>query len=192
MGKYTAIADVGKTLVNLLKDQLVPQPMQKPEMIGICSPKERGAFVLGIHPYDIKEETGQTFDTPIYLPDGSIQNPPTSYELYYVISVASKAEGSEKAVDEQRILGRLLQVMNDNRVLPSKYMPDSLKLSNESVAVNMLKLELEDKVKIWSMFSEPYRLSAFFSVSPITIESAVIKSPKRRVSSVDISSDIMK
>ena len=54
MAKYSIIADIGKGLVNMLRDKLVPEPVGKPEHIGICEPKNRGGFVVGIHPYDIK------------------------------------------------------------------------------------------------------------------------------------------
>lgn len=191
MGKYTIIADIGKTLVNLFRDTMVPQPIKKPEQIGVCSPKERGSFSLGIHQYDIVQENGLRND-PIHLPDGSLQNPPVNYELFYIISVSSKAEASTKAIDEQRIFGRLLQVINDNQVIPQKYMPEVLRMSDEEISINMLSLELDQKIKIWSMFSEPYRLSAFFSVKPISIESTVIKKPKHRVSSINVFSQIKK
>lgn len=191
MGKYTIIADVGKTLVNLFRDTMVPQPIKKPEQIGVCNPKERGSFSLGIHQYDIVQENGLRSD-PIHLPDGSLQNPPANYELFYIISVSSKAEESTRAIDEQRIFGRLLQVINDNQVIPKKYMPEVLRMSDEEISINMLSLDLDQKIKIWSMFSEPYRLSAFFSVKPISIESTVIKKPKHRVSSINISSEIKK
>lgn len=191
MGKFTVIADVGKTLVNLFRDTMVPEPIKKPEQIGICSPKERGSVVLGIHQYDIIKQGGND-GSPIYLPDGSIQDPPTQYEVFYIFSVVSKAENASRAVDEQRIFGKLLQVVNDNRILPKKYMPDSLKLSDEDVFIEMISMELDHKIKIWSMFSEPYKLSAFFSVKPIVIESSVIKKPKRKVTSVNITSKIKK
>ena len=57
MGKYTVIADVGKSIIDLLKDKLVPEPVSKPDTIGICDPKERGSFVVGIHPYNFKENS---------------------------------------------------------------------------------------------------------------------------------------
>ena len=53
MAKYTVIADTCRTVVEMLKDNLVPEPMSKPESIGVCDPKDRGNFVLGIHPYNI-------------------------------------------------------------------------------------------------------------------------------------------
>lgn len=105
-----------------------------------------------------------------------------------MISVSSKAEVANRAIDEQRILGKIMQVMADNTEIPEKYMPETLKLSNEKIGLSILKLDLEEKVKIWSMFSEPYKLSVFYSAGPISVESEIIKKPSKKVTTVDISS----
>lgn len=186
MGKYTVIADVGKSIVDMLKDQLIPEPVSKPDTIGICDPKERGSFVVGIHPYNFKENTEMRRIDPVVLPDGNLQNPPGSYQIFYMISVASKSEQATKAEDEQRILGKIIQVLRDNPRIPKKYMPETLRLANEDISIEMLNLELEEKVKIWTMFSEPYKLSIFYSVGPLFIDSEVIKAPAKRVTSFGI------
>ena len=103
-----------------------------------------------------------------------------------MISIASKSEQAAKAEDEHRILGRIVQVLRDNAVIPKKYMPESLRLANEEIRIEMLPLELEEKVKVWTMFSEPYKLSVFYSVGPIIIDSEVIKAPAKRVTSFGV------
>lgn len=186
MAKYTVLADVSKTLVELLKDQLVPEPVAKPENIGVCEPKERGSFVVGIHPYDFQINNEIRQIDPIVLPDGNLQNPPTSYQISYMISVASKAEVLNRASDEQRILGRIVQALGDNVRLPQKYMPDSLRMANEEITIQMIPMELEEKVKIWTMYSEPYKLSVFYSVGPILVDSTIIRVPAKRVTTVGL------
>lgn len=191
MAKYTVISDVSRSIVDLLKDKLVPEPVSKVENIGLCEPKERGSFVVGIHPYDIKILDELATQQDVVLPDGSVQNPPTVYQVNYVISISSKAEVASRAIDEQRILGKIIQVLADTPNLPEEYMPETLRVSNETIGVSMLKLDLEEKVKIWSMFSEPYKLSVFYSVGPIYVDSEIIKRPSKRVTTVDIRSDQM-
>ena len=104
MAKYTIISDIGKGLVGLLRDKLVPETVDKFENIGICDPKERGNYIVGIHPYDIKEDTSGTAKEPKTLPDGSVQDPPAMVELNYVISVRSKAEIESKALSPKGLL----------------------------------------------------------------------------------------
>ncbi len=179
MGKFTIISDVGKSLVNMFKDQMTPEPISKPENIGVCDPKERGEAILGIHIYDTKESDAPKQLNPIKLPDGSLQGPPTIYEVKYMLSIVSKAEPSTRALDEQKIFGKLLQIIGDNKTIPHKYMTDSLKISGEEISIEMLPLELEEKVKIWTMFSEPYKTSVFIRCSPIIIESSKITPPPK-------------
>ncbi len=192
MAKYTVIADVGKSIIDMLKANIVPEPVAKPENIGLCDPKDRGSFVVGIHPYDIIENREMTRKKPINLPDGYQQDPPSSYKIKYILSISSKVEITNRSAEEQRILGRILQLFKDNKIIDSKYMSEALSSSNESMSLEILPLELEEKVKIWSMFSEPYKLSIFFSVGDILIESNNIKVPSTRVESVEIDASYKK
>lgn len=190
MGKYTIFSDVSKTIVDLLKAELVPEPLAKAENIGVCAPNERGNFIVGIHLYDFKENREMGFDLPpIILPNGYIQQAPVSYQLSYLISVSSKAEAIAKGIEEARILGRILQIFNDNKTLPSEYMPEPLRASGEPINITMLPLELEEKIKIWTMFNEPYKQSAFFNVNPVLLESAVSRPPATRVREVILGSE---
>ena len=50
---YTVISDVSDTLVNLLREQLVPEPIKKQVNIGLCSPADKGDFQLTLYLYNI-------------------------------------------------------------------------------------------------------------------------------------------
>lgn len=189
MGKYTAFVDVGKTIIELFKEHLVPEPLEKPESIGMCSPNERGNFTVGIHLYDYFENSGFGKLEPRILPNGYIQNPPKSYSLCFMISVVSKAEVMIRTAEEARIIGKILQVVADNPVLPPEKMPESLRGNNEQIEIKTLNLKLEDKIRIWSMYNEPYKQSVFIDATPVLIESAVIKTPAKRVRVAGIEND---
>lgn len=189
MAKYTIISDIGKGLVSLLRDKLVPEPVDKGESIGICDPKERGGYIVGIHPYDIKEDTSGRATENTNLPDGSVQDPPAMIELYYVVSVCSKAEIETKALDEAKIIGKIIQIFKDNPTIPPRYMPNNVGMPIENVPISMLPLNMEEKVKVWTMFGEPYKLSVFYVVGPIAIDSENIHKAKKKVETVYLSSD---
>ena len=189
MAKYTIISDIGKGLVSLLRDKLVPEPVDKGESIGICDPKERGGYIVGIHPYDIKEDTSGGATENTTLPDGSVQDPPAMIELYYVVSVCSKAEIETKALDEAKIIGKIIQIFKDNPTIPPRYMPNNVGMPIENVPISMLPLNMEEKVKVWTMFGEPYKLSVFYVVGPIAIDSENIHKAKKKVETVYLGSD---
>lgn len=54
MGRSTSIADVGMSIVKLLRRELVPDTLQNPDAVGLCSPTDRGDYMVGIHLYDIR------------------------------------------------------------------------------------------------------------------------------------------
>lgn len=189
MAKYTIISDIGKGLVSLLRDKLIPEPVDKGESIGICDPKERGGYIVGIHPYDIKEDTSGRATENTTLPDGSVQDPPAMIELYYVVSVCSKAEIETKALDEAKIIGKIIQIFKDNPTIPPRYMPNNVGMPIENVPISMLPLNMEEKVKVWTMFGEPYKLSVFYVVGPIAIDSENIHKAKKKVETVYLGSD---
>lgn len=188
MAKYTVISDIGKGLIALLRDKLVPEPVDKSESIGICDPKDRGGYIVGIHPYDIKEDTSGRGAENNTLPDGSTQDPPAMIELYYVISVSSKAEIESKALDEAKIIGKIIQVFKDNPNIPPRYMPSNLGMPIENVPISMLPLNMEEKVKVWTMFGESYKLSVFYVVGPVAIESENIHKAKKKVETFHLDS----
>ena len=188
MAKYTIISDIGKGILALLRDKLVPDPVDSSEKIGICDAKERGGYIVGIHPYDIREDLSGTAKEGKTLPDGSQQDPPAMIELYYVISVNSKAEMESKALDEAKIIGKIIQVIKDNPVIPARYMPNNLGSPIENVPISMLPLNMEEKVKVWTMFGESYKLSVFYVVGPIALDSENIHKPKKRVETVHLDS----
>lgn len=188
MAKYTIISDIGKGILELLRDKLVPEPVDSAEKIGICDPKERGGYIVGIHPYDIREDLSGAAKDAKTLPDGSQQDPPAMIELYYVISVSSKAEAESKALDEAKIIGKIIQVIKDNPVIPPRYMPSNMGMPVENVPISMLPLNMEEKVKVWTMFGESYKLSVFYVVGPIALDSENIHKPKKRVETVHIDS----
>lgn len=176
LAKYTIIAEVGKALTNMLRDKLVPEPIDKPEKIGICEPKSRGDYTVGIHPYDIKEDLTSQKRAPIKLPDGREQDPPSLLELYYMISVSSKSEIEVKAAEESRIIGKIIQTFKDNQTIPTEYLNSDSVI--DAIPISMIPLEMEEKVKIWTMFGESYKLSVFYIVGPVSIDSEIIRKPQ--------------
>lgn len=184
MAKYSVISDVSRTIVDLLRAQLVPEPVAQAEQIGVCDPHDRGNFVVGVHIYDISEPGEARASGPVLQPDGSLRNPPVALNLSMMISVSSKAEKETRTIDEQRIMGRVIQVMEDNKRLPEQYMPPALRAAGEVIRVSNVPMELEEKTKIWTMFSESYKLSVFYKVGPVLLESAVVTQPAPRVREV--------
>ena len=189
MAKYSVISDVSRTIVDLLRGELVPEPVAQAEQIGACDPHERGNCVVGVHIYDITESGEMRPTGQVLQADGSLRNAPVSLYLSLMISVASKAEKETRTLDEQTIMGRVIQVLEDNKRLPEKYMPPALRAAGEVIRVSNVPMELEEKTKIWTMFSESYKLSVFYKIGPVLLESAVVTVPAPRVKEIQLGTE---
>ena len=60
IAQYTVIADVGITIVQLLRDNMVNEPIQQPEFIGLSHPNDKGDLSLSLFLYSVKESADQT------------------------------------------------------------------------------------------------------------------------------------
>ena len=87
------------------------------------------------------------------------------------------------------IMGRVIQVLEDNKRLPEKYMPPALRSAGEVIRISNVPMELEEKTKIWTMFSESYKLSVFYKVGPVLLESAVVTRPATRVREIQLGTE---
>ena len=178
MGKYTIIAEIDKYLVQVLSDGLVPELLPDKNAIGLCSPEEKGDLNVGIYLYDIQENeafrisgmVNHSLDTQIY--------PPTYLSLYYMITVWSSSDIQFRAIQEHRILGRIIQLLKDQNLW------ESSRFGNEetpNIRVEYLDLNMEEKAKIWNQPSAPYRTSLFFRIGPVRLDSAKIREISRVV-----------
>ncbi|BED92841.1 MAG: DUF4255 domain-containing protein [Candidatus Paraimprobicoccus trichonymphae] len=187
MAKYTIISDIEASILNILRDKLVPMPIDSSESIGICEPSERGDYIVGIHSYDMKEI--KSSDEPkTVLPDGNLKDPPMSIELYYMVSVNSKAELEAKAKEEAIIIGKIMQIFKDNPVIPKNYILNSGNEEIGDIAVTSLTLSTEEKAKIWAMFDDAHKISAFYMIGPVLIDSENITIRVPRVRDLFINS----
>lgn len=179
MADYTAIADTSETIIELLRKNLVPEPIKNPQDIGLCRPDDRGNYVLGLQLYHIEENQEVKNQNKEYLDQEHYINPPTSLNLYYMLFVKSQAELSRKAIDEQRILGKAIQVLDDNSRIEAEDLKGSLMESNAVIDVQNLVMPFADAASIYNMFDRTFILSAFYKVSPVFIDMEKVRTVKR-------------
>ncbi len=173
MGMYTAIVDTGNAIVSLLRNNLVPDIITNPDSIGLCSPDERGDILLGIHLYDVRESK-EMHDTSMLTLDSSYQRYPSIFlTLSFMITAYSTADNKFKAAEEQKIIGKVIQVLRDNAVL------DFDKTSALNPNIIMQTLETDEKQKLWQFPNMAYKLSLFYKVTPVEIMSEKLKTTKR-------------
>lgn len=185
MGSYTAIADTGNALVQLLQQYLVPDTILNADRIGLCSPGDHGDFALGIHLYNI-EECMEMYDNQMVDISVNQQKYPPSYlALYYMITPFSTSDLKFRVEEEQRIMGRVIQVLKDYGSFDAEsYQPVAVPKGLD-LRVDLQRITLEDKMKIWNVPDMAYRTSLFYCVRPVSLESSKFRKI-RRVTDVDL------
>ncbi|MDE7323223.1 MAG: DUF4255 domain-containing protein [Lachnospiraceae bacterium] len=184
MGKYTMIADTGKRLVEMLQQALCPGLIRNTDEIGLRSPEDKGDVSLGVFLYDIRqsEEVFQQSNVVVQEQDlvTRISRPPVYLSLYYMITPYTKGDVMYRLYQEEQVLGRIIQLFYDNPVFFLEETEGA-----ERLYIQMQKPDMDEKSKIWNFPNMGNRLSLFYKVSPVAIDSGISRKTAR-VTDVDI------
>lgn len=171
MGKFTMIADMGQRLVELLQDGLVPDVIQNPEEIGLRSPEEKGDVSLGIFLYDVRQSE-EIYQRGHIITKEQIFRAPVYLSLFYMITAYSNGDVKYRLAQEERILGKVIQILYDTPVIPLEQV-DPQMTSGTEIHIQMQKMTPDEKSRIWNFPNVGNRLSLFYKVSPVTIDSGI-------------------
>ncbi|WP_170292054.1 DUF4255 domain-containing protein [Heliobacterium mobile] len=164
IGSYTVFADAANTILRLLRDNLTPEPIPKPDMIGFCAPYEKGDFRLTLFLYEIKEYREST--GPSNVPSLS----PLKIYLRFLLTAFSSADLNNRAVDEATILGRAMQVLHNQPILRSSALTGTLAENSEPLRVTLDNLPFEEIVKLWSFADVTFKPSVSYTVGPVYLD----------------------
>lgn len=180
MGGYTVIADLGASLLRLLRDHLTPDPVPRPDQIGMASPRDAGDLALSLFLYNVKEN-GESRRTGMIDRGGVLQYPPQALDFYFIMTAHSNADRLTRSLDEHRILGRAMQVLYDNGVLSGPYLEGTLAEGGSPIRLALMSLEGDELMKLWQFGDLPYKLSVVYRVGPVMLDSNRVKSVSRVV-----------
>lgn len=179
MADYTIISDVGNALVRLLRETMVPDIIQNADAIGLCSPSDKGDYMLGLYLYNIRESE-EVFDTGMRPSGQNLQRYPSVYlNLFYMLTAYSMSDIKFRAAEEQRMIGRAIQVMADHPVLDAGLFGNAASVGRYPIRVEQQRLGNEERMRLWNMPNIPYKLSMYYKVFPVEIESSRIRNVQR-------------
>jgi hypothetical protein len=181
MSRYLGIYEVGNALVRILQESLGPEIIQNPDAIGLAAPDEKGDLALGLHLYDIRE-SDEYRATEMQQQEAGRQQYPSAYlNLCYMITSYSKADVKFRAGEDHKVLGRVVQAFHDNAILDPVTLQPVARATEMNLRLHMLNLEVEEKQRLWNFPNTPYRVSLFYKVAPVEVESARMKTVRRVV-----------
>lgn len=180
MGNYTVIAEVGQALVQLLRDKLCPDIIFSPENIGLCAPSDKGDTILGLHLYNIHENR-EIRGVQMRDEDPTSQRYPSLYlTLCYMVTAYSKADLKFRAIENHRIMGKVIETFQDHSVLETDVLGPANRGAGLQLHIELLNPNMEDQRKIWNGPEQDFQMSLFYAVSPVELEST----RKRRIQRV--------
>ncbi|MDR0919777.1 MAG: DUF4255 domain-containing protein [Oscillospiraceae bacterium] len=165
---FTVISKISNKLVELLRDNLVPDIISKRNAIALCTPYEYEDIEVGIFLYDISRDEEIPFGGRIN--EGNIQKyPPEVVKLCYAITPFLKSDIRYLAQEQQIVMGKIIQTMNDG------FITDDICETN----LKLLSLPFSEKKDIISGKNNNYTMSLFYCVSNVHIDSLRTKGIKR-------------
>ena len=184
MADYTALVEAGSALVELLRDNLTPEPIGNRELIALCSPHESENNQLTLYLYQVEEDT-QGAQSGYYQVSREVERlRPTKYNLRFLVTAHSKAPAQLKEADQYRMVGAALQVLRDHPVIDQEYLSGSLAEQNAQVRVVLEKTTQDQLLKIWNNTSSAYKLSFVVLLTGVEIDS---KKERRLTRVTDVS-----
>lgn len=172
MSDIFVIGDIGETLKKLLEDDPWDGIDPNPEII-FNSPKEimdEGGNIgnkVSLFLYQMLENPHLRNAELIRLNDTGLQPPPLTLDLFYLVTPYSDDKTQEKY-----ILGKVMQIFNENAILRGSVLQKSLEGTEEEFKLLLNPISTDDLTKIWTAFQEAgYRLSLSYSVTPVRIDS---------------------
>ena len=171
MADYTALTEAANALVELLRDNLTPEPLGNRETINLCSPHESENNQLTLYLYHMEEDP-QNMAAGYYSVDSETERiRPAQYTLHFLVTAHSKAPAQMREADQYRIMGAVIQILRDNPVIPHRYLSGSLATENAQLHVSVDRMTMEQLLKIWNNTSKDYKLSNVVTVTGVAIDS---------------------
>jgi len=178
MGDHGAVADVGETLVELLRDRMTG--LLSDDQIVLASPADedlKSKVRLTLFLFDVEGSTpAGSFERPPPT-DGTPRREPLRLELKYLLTALpvggnGSTTVTAKSLNEHTVLGRAMQVLRDNAVVGGPDLRGSLADDDERLHVSLLPETTDAVTNVWNTFrEEPYHPSVSYLVTPVEIES---------------------
>lgn len=174
MSGYNIISDVTEAIIKILRAGMVPDIIPNTEAIGACHPSDKGDIVLGINLYDVKRNTDVVEMNGVSVGKNKMRAPSLYLDLYYMITAYSTSDIRFRSIEEAKILGRAIQLLEGNSMLKGDILGRAAAGLKYTPKLEFLELESEEKTRLWNIPEVPYKLSIFYKVYPVEIESLKI------------------
>jgi hypothetical protein len=96
--------------------------------------------------------------------------PPLSLNMYYLLTPYARNDPQTGNTTAHQILGEAMRVFYENSVIPQQYLETDLKTAREQFRIVYNALDPEELSRLWSTFSQPFRLSVRYQISTVQLD----------------------
>lgn len=172
MADFDAIAKTSNALIKILTRNMVPDIIKDKNGIMLCSPQDRGDAALTVYLYDMSRNTELSNSAQMEQEgEGKKRYPPEFMTLHYMITAFSSSDIHFRAEEEQRIMGKVVQILKDTPMISGETFEPEFKKSDASMDISLVEMSSEEKMKIWNIPDMSYKVSMFYKIDPVMIES---------------------
>jgi Pvc16 N-terminal domain len=121
--------------------------------------------------YDIVEEPtvrNRAKTTEVVGNELRVRKQPLGLCLHYMMT----AWGGDRST-EQRMLGRVLQMLYDDAILDGPELAGVLSGTESELRVSLSTMRIDDRARVWWAINQPYRLSVNYEVRVVDIDPTV-------------------
>lgn len=175
MSDYRAIADIGETLIELLRDHM-QDLIPRRQSIVMASPGEietNDDVRLSLFLYQVLENIHLKNREMLIKDPTTLVFPPIALDLYYMLTSypSGVQDITERTKEEHSILGRVIQILNDNAILKGSVLKGGLSMNGYDLHITLSPLSLDDMTKMWTTFpGKTFRSSICCLVTPVIID----------------------
>jgi hypothetical protein len=170
MSASTAIGMVSASLRNLLVGEMRLNPALD---VTILAPDEQGSdrrinlflYKLEENPYLKNQDVTLRPGNPDRLAEA-----PLSLILFYLMTPYAPNDPQIGNATAHQILGEAMRVFHEHPVVPTSYLDSGLADARERLQIAGNALDPEELSRIWSTFSQPFRLSVLYQVSTVQLD----------------------
>jgi hypothetical protein len=171
MANYNIVSDIGEALVRLLREGMVLDIIPNSEGISVCHPSDKGDVSLGIYLYEIRRNNDIDATERIPIGVDKLRAPSFYLDLYYMITAYSSSDIKFRSLEESKIIGRAMQIIEGNPIIKPELYGNAFADMRFQPRIEMLDIDNEEKHRVWNIPDMPYKLSVFYKVYPVEIQS---------------------
>jgi uncharacterized protein DUF4255 len=170
MSASTAIGMVSASLRNLLVGEMRLSPA--PEVTVLAPDETAGSRRVNLFLYKLSENPFlRNLDATVRAGNPNHLVPaPLSLDLFYLLTSYAPNDALTGNANAHQILGEAMRVFFENPFVPSIYLEPGLADARERLQIASFTLDPEELSRIWSTFSQPFRLSVLYQVSTVQLD----------------------